>query len=159
MKFELSEKRLKNFYLLFNCKKIIMNKFSILFIVFLLMTGLGAAKAVSDNPEYLKDAKTGNQHDEFDSEEKMQEKANNDKNNDELARSSRIAGLENAKANLKGGTIAQTVIGGLIDDSKDNNKMPSTRPDVDEIRDEDDVSFEMREGRKGMNAVDVHRTD
>jgi hypothetical protein len=30
---------------------------------------------------------------------------------------------------------------------------------VDEIRDEDDVSFEMREGRKGMNAVDVRRTD
>lgn len=30
---------------------------------------------------------------------------------------------------------------------------------IDEIRDEDDVPFEMREGRKGMNAVDVRRTD
>lgn len=30
---------------------------------------------------------------------------------------------------------------------------------IDEIRDEDDVSFELREGRKGMNAVDVRRTD
>lgn len=30
---------------------------------------------------------------------------------------------------------------------------------IDEIRDEDDVSFEIREGRKGMNAVDVRRTD
>jgi CspA family cold shock protein len=30
---------------------------------------------------------------------------------------------------------------------------------IDEIRDDDDVSFELREGRKGMNAVDVRRTD
>ncbi len=30
---------------------------------------------------------------------------------------------------------------------------------IDEIRDEDDVSFELREGRKGMNAVDVRRVD
>jgi nucleoid DNA-binding protein/cold shock CspA family protein len=30
---------------------------------------------------------------------------------------------------------------------------------IDEIRDEDDVTFELREGRKGMNAVDVRRTD
>lgn len=30
---------------------------------------------------------------------------------------------------------------------------------IDEIRDEDDVSSELREGRKGMNAVDVRRAD
>lgn len=30
---------------------------------------------------------------------------------------------------------------------------------IDEIRDDDDVTFELREGRKGMNAFDVRRTD
>lgn len=30
---------------------------------------------------------------------------------------------------------------------------------IDEIRDGDEVTFELREGRKGMNAVDVRRTD
>lgn len=30
---------------------------------------------------------------------------------------------------------------------------------IDEIRDDDDVTFDLREGRKGMNAVDVRRTD
>lgn len=140
-----------------------MNKLSVMAVVLLLITGLGAAKGASDvasvDGQYLTDAANGNQHDEFDSEEKMQEKSNAGGTGFELGESARLAGLVNAKANLKGSTITQTVVGGLIDDSKNTDKMPYNRPDVDEIRDEDDVSFELREGRKGMNAVDVRRTD
>lgn len=71
-----------------------MNRILVIGLVFLLFTGLGAAKDVSDirsgQTQEVSDV-PASQHDEFDSEEKMQE------------------------ISVKGGTISNTVLAGLVE--------------------------------------------
>ncbi len=45
--------------------------------------------------------------------------------------------------------------GFIIDDETGNDYFVHVSGLIDEIRDEDQVTFELKEGKKGLNAVDV----
>lgn len=102
-----------------------MNKLMLLSVVLLILGSLGTAKGLNDiKADQTEDLieRPSAQHDEFDSEEKMQEKTKVNGQNSEDKEFRRLRGLSNAKANLKGGTIAQTVIGGLIENTNKNDE-------------------------------------
>lgn len=102
-----------------------MNKLMLLSVVLLILGSLGTAKGLNDiKADQTEDLieRPSAQHDEFESEEKMQEKTKVNGQNSEDKEFRRLRGLSNAKANLKGGTIAQTVIGGLIENTNKNDE-------------------------------------
>ncbi len=45
--------------------------------------------------------------------------------------------------------------GFIIDEESGNDYFVHVSGLIDEIKDDDDVSFELKEGKKGLNAVDV----
>ncbi len=110
------------------------------------------------------------QHDEFDSEDKLSEqKGRNPQTGKEIkipAKKVADDGREPEEKEVEkiiSGTGKEKPQRGMVfkivDKESGEEYFVHATGLIDEIRDEDDLSFEIREGRKGMNAVDVRRTD
>lgn len=70
----------------------------------------------------------------------------------DIDRYNEIANVQDVDSNTEIIEYIQSKVGEII-------KINTPPGLIDEVRDDDEVTFELREGRKGMNAFDVRRTD